>query len=701
MRRLREADPDTLGQCQVVGDYQYTVAGARVAGSFTVAKNTLGMPSSTSTLGRRDAWTLLTDGQRTVLVTQGGRTVRCYDEYNLGGSGALATFFLGVWGPYPGAAWLRRALVDGTADLRRLDDGGLVVTVPRTGENKAPVTNLEITLDSDLRLVRMVRVVPIAEGSRTGPISLWTEEYVPGTDLPRVAWSSGARLLKTGTPHRYLRLHRFTYFDRHIAPDDVLALARSAPAIEVGGLGGMSKRAYAAHIDAQVQRLRAAPDSAVLATLDVARQPHTVVPRLAQEGLSWPSLVDFKGAIEAEAKADLTDHHREFCAQASLAFLIGHRTRTPAPFTAAIEKAPAALLSLAEVRTLAAAMGAPLEALELDGRAARRVTEPFLVWIPGAAGRAGHMAVGLPRKDGSPRAWVPPGSTVDPFDFPQTTCFVSPADAARLRATASTRRVWLLALGAVGALGAGLLWWRSGRARDSVAAAALLAALLCSACARADAAADLAGILDHPPLLAFSVQESTRATPEQVTLTSKVEESITLHLQGTDCKCISWAVDTIEIGPRATVQVPLRVRQGVRGVERVRLPIQVQVGDRIVAGVLQARIETKPGILMLPPRVTAQCDANGVARSAFSVLLRRPRLVPQALNWKIDGGFDLVVEKIQHEPGQDDTITDKYEMTLVADTASPGSHVVSVTFSHPLPHQVEARHSFLATVPRR
>lgn len=187
-----------------------------------------------------------------------------------------------------------------------------------------------------------------------------------------------------------------------------------------------------------------------------------------------------------------------------------------------------------------------------------------------------------------------------------------------------------------------------------------------------------------------------------MTLTSKVEEPITLHLQGTDCKCISWAVDAIEIGPRGTVHVPLRVRQGVRGVERVRLPIQVHIGDRIVVGALQARIETKPGILMLPPRVTAQCDTSGVARSAFSVLLRRPKLVAQALDWKIDAGFDLVVERIQQEAGDDGSITDKYEMTLVANGAPPGSHVVGVKFSHPFPdHPVQAEYSFLASVPTR
>lgn len=105
---------------------------------------------------------------------------------------------------------------------------------------------------------------------------------------------------------------------------------------------------------------------------------------------------------------------------------------------------------------------------------------------------------------------------------------------------------------------------------------------------------------------------------------------------------------------------------------------------------------------MLPPRVTAQCDTSGVARSAFSVLLRRPKLVAQALDWKIDAGFDLVVERIQQEAGDDGSITDKYEMTLVANGAPRGSHVVGVKFSHPFPdHPVQAEYSFLASVPTR
>ncbi len=136
--------------------------------------------------------------------------------------------------------------------------------------------------------------------------------------------------------------------------------------------------------------------------------------------------------------------------------------------------------------------------------------------------------------------------------------------------------------------------------------------------------------------------------------------------------------------------------------EHVRLPFELAVEDRVVPGAIEAHVHTDPGIIIFPPKVTAQCDSDGIARSAFAVLLRRPRALPQALDWIIDPGFELVVERILHEPDANGYVTDKYEMTLVAIDSQPGSHVIGMKFSHPYPSQpLEVRYTIVATVFKR
>ncbi|MBK9129825.1 MAG: hypothetical protein IPM13_18880 [Phycisphaerales bacterium] len=417
LRQFETAGTTAPADANFVADYVYTASGSRLVGSFVVHRNALH--------GEGSAWVSLSDGERTLWVTGDGATVRLYREYNIGGAGCLVTFFLGAWGPDHAATRMRQAIQDGTLRAQRQAVG----TITAAMDFREGVGNREVTweLGFDPQSQRVVSVrrffTDLPDSPKGG---FWVATFDPTNGLPRTGWS----LAHWGryTSKRYLRFHRFTYEDLALAPDDVLRLAADVLAGKADDLQGIAPTAYAEHLDAEIQRVASA-------TIDAfPRRPQALAPRLRPEELVWPSLADFRGGREGGDRVD-PEAPRTRRAHAAMAFLAGYHTRTSAPLVAAFEMAPSRDLSFAEVPRLAADLGVPLQAVELDAGTASLLTEPFLLSLPASADTPAHIAVGLPRGTAGVRVWRPPGSASEGLAFATTRCLVSPTDLAHLRAT--------------------------------------------------------------------------------------------------------------------------------------------------------------------------------------------------------------------------------------------------------------------------